>query len=275
MDDKVSSSSYHAQFSFSFLLSLPTEVIEVILNLVLHDLVLDMNTRQRPRFIISQYRALILTCTRFKSIIDHARPRLHMKFTAKCQQIGDHEGYYPNIHFITDENIHQWEKEKSFTERYFTEWSVIFKVYQKISIRHADYNYEDENPYLDAIGKFWLNDRLSFGDFRATVRDHPEEQLDVFLILGQVIQKRSCSIERATGDVATLPDLEWLYLHRNAKIIRRPIEISPVINYVVTRWWKPRYLYSIRDWRIPSDPTLCGSLIKGSEKVSPVLNFTA
>jgi hypothetical protein len=233
MNDTSVTSSDHSQSSFSFLLSLPCEIIEIILNLVLHDLILCMKTRQRPRFIISQYRTLLLICKPFKILIDQAKPRLHMNFTVKYQQIGEHKGYYPNIHFITDENIHEMEKDQLFKERYFRQWSIIFKVYQKICIRNADRIYHGAHTHLVAIGKFWLNDRVSLGDFRSTVHDHPEENLDLLLILARPIQRRACPIERPCGDVATLPGLEW-YLHRNTTTMRLMIDIDRVINYVGT-----------------------------------------
>lgn len=43
--------------------------------------------------------------------------------------------------------------------------------------------------------------------------------------------------------------------------MRLQVDIDPVINYVATGWWKPRQLYSVRDWKVPQDPTLRGSLI--------------
>jgi hypothetical protein len=230
----------------------------MILNLVLHNLLRQMKSRQRPRLIISQYRALILTCKWFKIIIDHGSPKVHMNFTAKRYRIGGKITYCPNVRLINDHNIHEIEKEPLFTERYFKQWSVIFKVYQKVSIRHAHLNHDDPPEYLQAVGKFWLNDRVSLGDFRYIYREG-YYQLDLLMIISGAIQKRAHPIEEPCGDVATLPGLEW-YLHRHTTNMRRAVDLDSVINYAGTGWWDLRYVYSVRDWKVPED-SLCGSLI--------------
>jgi hypothetical protein len=243
----------------SLLLTLPLEILEMILNLVLQNLLLQMKSRRRPRLILSQYRALILTCKWFKVIIDHGSPRVHMNLTAKRYRIGQYVVYCPNIRLVNDHNIHDMEKEPLFTKRYFTQWSVIFKVYQKISILHAHLNYDDPPEYLDAVGKFWLNDRVSLTDFRKIYRER-YYQVDLLLIMSGAIQKRAHPIEESCGDVATLPGLEW-YLHRHTTNMRRVVDIDRVIRYAETGWSDLRYIYSVRDWRVPGDPILRGSLI--------------
>jgi hypothetical protein len=182
-----------------------------------------------------------------------------MNFTAKRYRIGEYKVYCPNIRLVNDHNIHDMEKEPWFTERYFREWSVIFKVYQKVSIRNAHFNYRDPNEYLHALGKFWLNDRVSLRDYRKIYRAG-YYQHDLLLIISSAIQKRVHPIEEPYGNVATLPGLEW-YLHRNTTKVCRKVDIDRVINYAATEWPDVPYIYSVRDWSVPGDPVLRGSLI--------------
>ena len=205
----------------SLFLTLPLEILEMILNLVLHHLLLQMISRQRPRLIISQYRDLILTCKRFKVVIDHGSPKVHTHYTAQRYRAGESVIYCPNIRLINDNNIHDLEKEPLFSEQYFTQWSVIFKVYQKISIRNAHLNYGNPLEYLHTVGKFWLNDRVSLGDFRNIYRER-HYQSGLLLILSNAILNRAHPIEESCGDVATLPGLEW-YLYRHTTHAHRTV----------------------------------------------------
>jgi hypothetical protein len=232
----------------------------MILDLVLHSLLTQMISRQRPRSIVSQYRALILTCKCFKIIIDHASPRVHMNMHALRYRIGHDIVYCPKIRLVNDQNIHEMEKEPVFDKRYFRQWSVIFKAYQKVSTRHVHCNNLDDKDYLDAVGKFWLNDRISLRDLRHIYRWGLCYLCDLLLIISPILQKRALPIEEPYGNIITRPGFEWC-LHRNTTKMRRNVDLERVVSYAGTQWPTVPFIYSVRDWSVPGDPGLRGSLI--------------
>ena len=88
--------------------SLPYEVFKVIIQNVLVELVRMMQTFVEPISIIADYRALLLSCTTFKRIIEESRPRYYLKDKpcsfARRYQISDDESDEDDDSSTTDES---------------------------------------------------------------------------------------------------------------------------------------------------------------------------
>lgn len=239
----------------AMLFSLPLELIDMILRLVMKRLLRLMTTRASPISIIEEYRALLLVCKTFKYCLENSSLRIGMRYTA-IRMKGDPKAYFvPKVAEITDSNIKHFKP-----RRIFTTWSDVFKVYQKVMFRYAYSNFGE--GHFDKLGKFWLNHHCTVVDLDYIWNTVPEETIaELVLLLGRMVERRG----RPPND---MPNPAWsrgakFWIPNATQEIGYPV--GNVVNAIKTLWtginYNFQYIFSVRDWAAPHDPTLCGSKI--------------
>jgi hypothetical protein len=234
------------------LFSLPQELIDMILHFVMKHLLRLMTTRATPISIIGEYRALLLVCKTFKCCLESSSLRIGMRYTA----IPGPENYLiPKVAEITDRNVKYFKP-----RRIFTTWSDVFKVYQKVMFRYAYPNFGE--GHFNKLGKFWLNHHCTVIDLDYMWDTIPEDTIsELVLLLGPMVGRRG----RPPNDIS------YPAWSREAKIwipcATQEIGyyVGDVVNAAKTLWtgynFKCQFIFSVRDWEAPHDPTLCGSKI--------------
>ena len=138
--------------------SFPVEILAEILGIVLKDAIIGSTEQQCPVLSLQQYRALILTCKLFKTIVDTTCVKLMML----CSRLNQ-----PNMFWGTGnarvlvslcgvmEPIHDTRHCKTPLLR---KWVEVFKLFQVISVRHMCLS-------DTTLGKFWCNQYIKLDDF--------------------------------------------------------------------------------------------------------------
>jgi hypothetical protein len=235
------------------LLSLPLELVDMILSLVMERLLSLMTTRAVPISIIGEYRALLLVCKTFKYCLENSPLQIGMRYTAipmkECPKY-----LVPKVAKITNDNIRRFKQ-----RRIFTRWVDVFKVYQKVMLRHAYPNFRE--AHIDKLGKFWLNHRCEVVELDYMWDVLPEETIaELLLLLGQTLKRCGRPPNNMPRPVWSILAERWIQW----AIAAIGYRVGDVVNAIKTFWTgfsDCPYIFSVRDWEAPHDPTLRGSKI--------------
>ena len=145
--------------------TLPAEILDEILGIVLKHGMLESTKQQSPNISLRQYRALIMTCKLFKAIVDNAC----LKVTIRCVDLLTRRGNYI-LEKITRILVSPWDDFKTAdTQEHcgrlcnhatsLKRWNGVFKSFQLVSVRHmSSFN-------TASLGRFWHNPLLQLDDF--------------------------------------------------------------------------------------------------------------
>ena len=202
----------------------PVEILAEILGIVLKDTIIESTKQRSPALSLRQYRALILTCKLFKTIVDTACVQL----TIICSS------YNQSIRFRGTGNtrvlVSPWDvTEPTHNKRHcrtnpIRKWAEVFKLLQLVSVRHMLLS-------DTALGKFWHNQYLRLDDF-------PTLNPDILKLLRPLFERQ----KRPATEV-----------DRNIHHQYHLYSIGDVVNVLPGRT-KTKVAISVRTWKARNTP---------------------
>lgn len=213
--------------------TLPVEILDIILGIVLRNAFRSIMTK--PIFVFRQYRALIMTCKRFRFILDNALPRIAIhRQRVMPRNTWQIQIWDLNIHGST---ISETELNSPNTQ-VLTHWSNFFQTFQKFCLRHievASYDYAKTR-----LGKFWLNPMITLDDFKVLRGNNPYFDTELISHLGGIFQRYKRHPTKQE--------------HKQFKHVPWPYCTSEIIN--ITSLNGKKVAYSVRNWKVQNNDCL-------------------
>ena len=268
------------------LLRLPVEVVIMIVEAILNDIVdhLIEDLPQRPITIFGQYRALLLVCKTFKSIVTQTRIIVSITEDRRYGMAawhGDgefeepvHRTQKPTINYFRYGYNLQYHEYEDSTEYYSV--GPFLWSWQQLYVRYL--NIKDFSKVIKDVGKFYLSPTFTSHELsellcRNTVEDKPT----LLLRLGQLLEskkQRATSIERIQYNY-------WFTNSRAANTVNTEGNVSNIKGRDVT-------MNSVGNWSRKDDLNVSGSkvatevrewwmwgeMIEGHRAVNPELFFS-
>ena len=158
-------SQEHIAQNLPLITTLPTEILDEILGIVLKDGILESIKQESPILGLRQYRTLIVTCKLFKTIIDKACLKLMMQ----CVDVARQPGIFtlPTTRILVspwdDFTIAdaQMRSDRSCCRiTSIKRWNAVFKSFQLLSVRQISCS----SFQTIEVGRFWRNPYLRLDD---------------------------------------------------------------------------------------------------------------
>ena len=208
--------------SLPLITTLPAEILDEILGIVLKDGMLESIKQKTPILGLQQYRALIITCKTFKAIVDNAC----LNLTIRC---GDIHYFKTTTRIVvepwddfttTDTQNHRGESRCHIAS--LKRWNELFKSFQLISVRHMS------SFGIGVLGRFWYNPSLHLDDFPFFVADFLQHLRPLF----ERTKRPPTNVEREQISLNT----QLLYSR------------DDIVN-VITERDKTIMMHSVRTWK--------------------------
>ena len=226
----------------------PREIVDIILGYVVKNLFDRMITPEVPISILREYRALVLTCKTFKLSLENMQPKaamqLPIELPSEYSEFEVRRYFVPRISFVNDDNI---EGDRRVI---VTTWRDIFMVYQKLMVRLAFDNFQ--NDHVDKLGKFWLNKYLKLSDLTGIFSACSKTTVaGLILLLGPVVQRQGLPHHEVRSRSFRYAS-HWIGRFRRSK----KYPLGEVNRAIKTRWEHAvscgRMIFSVRDWSTPN-----------------------
>ena len=222
------------------ILSLPLEILDTILGIVIQDLVEQMNGHFMPAKVLAKYRAINLACKSFFYILANS-PKT---FTFRRGRKEDQNW----LKFVIQETMDtsQSMDEPDDETLLCKGWSELFQAYQKLSFKDCGPVVTPPWWNID-MGKFWCNPTITVHNLvnYAPCCWGSNEQL--LLILGDILSRNP---RRLTGRQKNVINIHYPILpYRRGRLMSS------------LDWYNNVYVFSVKSWMMPRNARMRSSKI--------------
>lgn len=222
--------------SAATILSLPKEILDMILHHVVMPLLVSLETVPTPVSVFEKFRSLHFVCKMFNICLKNSCPQVEVD----CSLTHTEDGLFfvPKIVDVPKNSNKAWE----WSSR---SWRNHFLFCQNLMVQDAIDRFG--RLHHAKLGKFWLNPELALDDLDDIYYSSPDQTVaGLLLVIGPLLQRCIGQSElRRTKDIPGA--IKWIQSKRSEEHT-----IGETVHVVRTLWGSYcKFTYSVCHWTTP------------------------
>lgn len=160
------------------ILSLPREILDMILYHVVMPLLVSLETTPTPVSVFEKFRSLHFVCKTFNICLNNSRPQVMVDYS--LLETDDALFFVPEAVDIPKNSEEEWEKSKP--------WRNHFLSCQTLMVQDAHERFGHLHHAM--LGKFWLNPELELDDLDDIYSSSSDQTVaGLLLVIGPLLQR--------------------------------------------------------------------------------------